>query len=69
VKALEAVTGTGAGNVSSLTIGPWQRTGGTVPTNATVVRAWCLMRPKPGSWSGDRSGFDPVSFDAIQTLV
>jgi hypothetical protein len=69
VKALEAVTGSGGGTIGSLTVGPWQRTGGAVPAAATVVKAWCLMRPKPGSWSGDRTVHDPVSFEAIQTLV
>jgi hypothetical protein len=69
VKALEPMTGSGAGNVAAFTVGPWQRTGGTVPASATVVRAWCLMRPKPGSWSGERTVRDPISFDAIQTLV
>lgn len=69
VKALEAATGNSAGVLSGVTVGPWQRTGGTLPASATVVKAWCLMRPKPGSWSGERQGFEPISFEAIQTLV
>lgn len=69
VKALEDATANGSGVIASVTVGPWQRTGGTVPASATVVKAWCLMRPKPGSWNGARAGFAPVSFEAIQTLV
>lgn len=69
VKALEPMTANGSGVIASVTVGPWQRTGGTLPAAATVVKPWCLMRPKPGSWSGSRQGFEPVSFEAIQTLV
>jgi hypothetical protein len=69
VKALEPMVGNSAGNMPAFTIGPWQRTGGTLPAPATFVKAYCLMRPKPGSWSGDRTVHDPVSFEAIQTLV
>ena len=69
VKALEDATANGSGVISSVTVGPWQRTGGIVPATATVVKAWCLMRPVPGSWRGERAGLAPVSFDAIQTLV
>lgn len=68
VKALENVTGNSIGQLT-VTVGPWQRIGGTTPAAATVVKAWCLMRPKPGSWSGSRRGFEPISFEAIQTLV
>lgn len=69
VKALEDATANGSGTIASVTVGPWQRTGGTVPAAATVVKAYCLMKPKPGSWSGTRQAFEPVSFSAIQTLV
>ena len=69
VKALEPITGNGSGNTAAITIGPWLRTGGTLPATATLVRAWCLMRPKPGSWQGERQGFQPVGFDAIQTML
>lgn len=69
VKALEPMVASSGGNVAAFTIGPWLRTGGVVPVLGTVVRAYCLMRPKPGSWRGERSGFEPVSFEAIQTLA
>lgn len=69
VKVLEPITATASGIAGPITVGPWQRTGGALPVVATLVKAWCLMRPKPGSWQGARVGFDPVSFDAIQTLV
>jgi len=68
VKALEPITGS-AGGVATVTVGPWQRTGGTLPAAGTLVKAWCLMRPKPGSWQGERGTVEPVTFEAIQTLV
>lgn len=68
VKALETATANGSGVIEGLTVGPWQRTGGTLPAVATLVRAWCEMRPVPGTWAGERTGIDPVSFEAIQTL-
>lgn len=68
VKVLETVTANGSGVISGVTIAPWLRTGGTLPATGTMVRSWCEMRPKPGSWSPDREHFDPVSFEAIQTL-
>jgi len=69
VKALEPITANGSGVTAAFAIGPWLRTPGAVPVTATLVRAWCLMRPKPGSWKGERSGFMPISFEAIQTLL
>lgn len=69
VKALEDATANGSGAIASVAVGPWQRTGGTLPALGTVVKAWCLMRPKPGTWQGGRTLRDPVSFEAIQTLV
>jgi hypothetical protein len=67
VKSLEDATAP-AGSLT-VAVGPWQRTGGTTPAPGTVVKPWCLMKPKPGSWRGERVGFSPVSFEAIQTLV
>jgi len=69
VKVLDDATANGSGVIAPVMVGPWQRTGGTLPASATVVKAWCLMKPVPGSWSGARAGFEPVSFEAIQTLV
>jgi len=68
VKALEPVTGAVDGTLT-VTVGPWLRTGGTLPVVAPLVKAWCLMRPKPGSWQGERTVRDPISFEAIQTLL
>lgn len=68
VKALEPVVANASGAIASVTVGPWQRTDGALPAAATVVKPWCLMRPKPGSWKGTRSGFEPITFEAIQTL-
>jgi len=71
VKALEPVTGSAGGSTAAFTVGPWLRTPGSLPPSrsATVVKAYCLMRPKPGSWQGERTVATPVSFEAIQTLV
>jgi hypothetical protein len=69
VKALEPITGTTGGVAGPFTVGPWQRTGGVLPAVGTLVKAWCLMRPKPGSWQGERGTVEPVTFEAIQTLV
>jgi len=70
VKALESAVANGGG-LSAFTIAPWLRTPGTLPPagSATVVKAWCLMRPKPGSWQGERGTVEPITFEAIQTLV
>lgn len=68
VKTLEAATASSGGAVNNLTVAPWIRAGGTLPAAATLVRAWCEMKPKPGSWSGERTVRDAVSFEAIQTL-
>lgn len=69
VKALEPSSSGSGGVAIPFAVGPWLRTGGTLPVVASLVRAYCLMRPKPGSWRGERSGFEPISFEAIQTLL
>jgi len=69
VKALEPITANASGVTAAITVGPWLRTPGTVPIVGTLVKAYCLMRPLPGSWQGERALNEPVSFQAIQTLV
>jgi len=71
VKALESVVGNGSGVLSNLAVAPWMFAGGSVPATAVLVKAWCLMVPKPGTWSAERSTApgEPVSFEAIQTLA
>lgn len=68
VESWEDVQADGSGVCATFEVGPWLAAGGTVPVTATVVRAWCLMRPKPGSWQGVRTARDPVVFEAIQDL-
>src|SRR5262249_30778997 len=68
VKALETVTGNRSGIISNLTVAPWLRASGAVPATATVIKAWCEMTIKPGTWSGDGHFYTPVSFEAIQKL-
>lgn len=67
VKFLESVT-FGAGGSATLEVAPTLLAGGSVPVTATLVRPWCRMKLKPGSWQGDRTVKDSVSFEAIQTL-
>jgi hypothetical protein len=67
VKATETLGGNTSGVLNNMSVEPWQLSGGTVPVTATLVKAWCLMRPVPGSWSGDRTNMDPVSFQAIES--
>lgn len=67
VKAVEAMTADGSGVLSVVNIEPWQLAGGSVTVVATLVKAWVLMRPVLGSWSGERTVFDPVSFQAIRS--
>lgn len=71
VKALETKLANGSGVLANLSVGPWLRTGGTVPVTASLVDPYCLMKLKPGSWSGERPAglYGPVSFEAIQTLA
>lgn len=69
VKVLEDNQGNSSGVMTLVTVDPWLRTGGTEPATGTLVRPWCAMKIKPGSWSGDRSVFDPISFEAIQHLT
>lgn len=69
VKVLETNTANSSGLMTDIIVDPWLRTGGTVPVTATLIRPWCEMKIKPGSWSGDRSLLDPVSFEAIQHLT
>jgi hypothetical protein len=68
VKALETATAVN-GVISGLTVSPWQFAAGTVPVTGTLVRAWCLMKPRRGSWNGERGNtYEPVSFAATQHL-
>ena len=69
VKALESITANASGATNAFAVGPWLRTPGTLPASGTLVKAWCLMRPKPGTWQGERTIATPVSFEAIQTLL
>jgi hypothetical protein len=65
VKALQALVANSGGAVTALSISPWLLAGGAVPVTATLVRAWCLMRPVPRSWNGGRQ--KPAAFQAVQS--
>lgn len=67
VKFLEAVA-VGGGGTATIETGPSLIAGGTVPVTGELIRAWCYMKTKPGSWQGERSIVDAVSFEAIQTM-
>lgn len=70
VVALESAIAGGGGGINGLAVGPWLfASPSELPVTGTLVRAWCQMRPKPGSWSGERTTRDPVSFEAIQDLT
>lgn len=69
LKFLETVNADGSGIITGITVDPWLRAGGTVPVTGTLIRPWCEMKIVPGTWAGERSILDPVSFDAIQHLA
>lgn len=73
VKFLETMNANGSGVITSIAVDPWLRADdgspSGVPVTGTLVKAWCEMKILPGSWSGDRSILDPVSFDAVQHLA
>jgi hypothetical protein len=62
-------TNANASGAATLTVDPWLRTGGTLPATGTIVKAWCSMKIKPGTWQGERTNLDPVAFEAIQHLT
>lgn len=65
VKFLETVTASGSATIETA---PTLIGGGTVPVTGTLVKPWCLMKIKPGSWQGDRTIKDAVTFEGIQTM-
>lgn len=67
VKATETAGANGSGVLNNISIEPWQLSGGAISVAATLVKAWTLMRPVPGSWSGERANMDSVSFQAIES--
>jgi hypothetical protein len=67
VKFVESVT-FGAGGNAVIEIAPALLADGSVPVAGTLVKPWCYMKIKPGSWQGDRSILDAITFEAIQTV-